>query len=184
VSLTRLLNYLLYQVGWFACVLGAAWSRPWSGSVLALVLVAVHLGLAPDRKRQVLIMCAAAIVGLVVDSTLLALGVFAFPNGQLVESLPPVWMSVLWIQFATTLHYCLRWLSGRYLTSAILGLAGAPLAFLGGEKLGAISFLPPRALHLALLGAWWCAAIPLLIYVADRLAASDQRPALYRRFAP
>jgi hypothetical protein len=181
---TQLLNYLLYQIGWFACVLGAAWLRPWSGTVLALLLLAVHLGLATDRRRQLLIMGAAAGVGLLVDSTLLAFGVFAFHSGLVVEWLPPVWMSVLWIQFATTLNYCLRWLSGRYVTSAVLGLMGAPLAFLGGEKLGAISFLPPRGLHLALLAIWWCVAIPLLIYVADRLAASDQHPASYRGFAP
>ena len=36
-------NFALYQIGWFAVVLGAANDRPWSGMVVALVMLLVHL---------------------------------------------------------------------------------------------------------------------------------------------
>ena len=39
---TQLVNYTLYQIGWFACVLGGASHRPWTGCLIALILV-VHL---------------------------------------------------------------------------------------------------------------------------------------------
>jgi hypothetical protein len=52
MSMIRLLNFVLYQVGWFACVLGAAYSRPYLGSAIALLLVFVHVGLATDRIGQ------------------------------------------------------------------------------------------------------------------------------------
>jgi hypothetical protein len=142
--MVRLINYLLYQIGWFACVLGAAYARPWLGIALALPLVAAHFWLTTDRAGQIKMAVFATVIGLFVDGTLLGLGVFRFPSGVLVSGLPPLWMSVLWIQFATTFAYCLHWLSGRYALSALLGLFGAPLAFLGGARLGAIEISPAR----------------------------------------
>lgn len=178
--MTRTLNLLLYQIGWFACVLGAAYSRPWLGVTIALVLVGVHLGLASDRRTELRILAIASAIGLAVDGVLLNLGVYSFPSGMYVAWLPPLWMSVLWIQFATTLRYSLNWLSGRYFFSTLLGFVGAPLAFLGGEKLGAVLFAPPRISHLFVLGTIWCIAIPLLIYVADRVCADAGSSPYYR----
>ena len=110
----RILNFLLYQIGWFSCVVGAALARPWLGIAVALILVAVHFWLATDRLGQINILSVAMGIGLLVDSALLAFGVFTFPNGMVVAWLPPLWMSVLWLQFATTFRYCLEWLNGRY----------------------------------------------------------------------
>lgn len=176
----RMLNFLLYQAGWFACVLGAAASRPWWGIVIASCLVGVHLYLTTDRLNQVKIMAIAIAVGLVVDSMLLLLGVYSFPIGTIVAWLPPLWMTVLWPQFATTFRYCLRWLSKRYVMCACFGFFGAPMAFLGGEQLGAVAFLPPRFTNLLLLGVLWSAAIPLLIYASDRIHARATAEASYR----
>ena len=178
----RLLNFVLYQVGWLACVLGAAFARPWLGIAIALILVAMHLWLATDRPNQVKILAIATAIGLLVDSFLLALGVFSFPNGYVVAWLPPVWMSVLWMQFATTFRYCLEWLSGQYAVSAFLALVGAPLAFLGGERVGAVSFSPPRFSHLIMLATVWCVAMPVLIYASDRIHSGCDSPATYRGF--
>ena len=180
--MVRALNFLLYQIGWFACILGAAYARPWQGIALALSLVAVHLWLATNRLGQIKILAAAAGIGLLVDSVLLLAGVFTFPNGMFVAWLPPLWMSVLWIQFATTLQYCLKSLSGHYWRRSMLGLLGAPLAFLGGERSGAVAFLPPRFAHLVMLGAVWCVAIPALIYASDQLQSKSRLPNGYRGF--
>ena len=181
--MVRILNFVLYQVGWFACVLGAAFARPWFGIAIALILVAAHIWLATDRLSQLKILSAAIGIGLIVDSVLLALGVYSFPHGILVAWLPPLWMSVLWMQFATTFRYCLHWLSGHYAVCALLGLIGAPLAFLGGERIGAVSFNAPRTENLLILAVLWCVAIPVLIYISDRVHAASRYPASYRGFA-
>ena len=176
------LNFLLYQIGWFACVLGAAFSRPGLGIAIALMLIAVHLWLATDRLGQIKILMVALGIGLLVDGILLGVGVFTFPTGMMVAWLPPLWMSILWIQFATTFRYCLKWLSGRYVLGAVLALVGAPLAFIGGERLGAVAFFPPRFAHLIILGTVWCVAIPVLIYASDRIHSASKLPASYRGF--
>ncbi len=182
--MARLLNAILYQTGWFACVLGAAFSRPGIGTSIALVLIGVHLYLTTERAKQLKLMGIAACVGLIVDSTLLALGVYRFPGEAPLDVLPPLWLTVLWIQFATTFRYCFGWLSSRYLLSAVFGLAGAPLAFLGGEQLGAVEILPPQPTNLVLLGGLWCLAIPLLIAASDWIHASSENGLGYRGFSP
>jgi hypothetical protein len=182
--MSRSLNAVLYQIGWFSCVLGAAFSRPGIGVSIALLLIGIHLYLTTERANQLKLMMLAACVGLVVDSTLLALGVYRFPGETPLAGLPPLWLTVLWIQFATTFRYCFGWLSSRYLLCAAFGLAGAPLAFLGGEKLGAVEILPPQPINLALLGGLWCVAIPLLIAASDRIHASNEIPSGYRGFPP
>jgi hypothetical protein len=166
-------NLLLYQGGWFACVLGAAWHDPWLGMSIALCLVGVHFWLVTDRVTQLKLALAALAVGLTIDTAQLWAGVFTFSQGTIVPWLPPPWISVLWVQFATTLRYSMRWLSGRYASSAIFGLLGAPLAFFAGERLGAIEFLAPRLMHFAILGVLWSVAVPFLVFLSDRLSAES-----------
>jgi hypothetical protein len=146
----------------------------------ALSLVAVHLWLAKDRALQVKLTLVAAGIGLVADTAQLWGGVFVFPHGVVVKWLPPPWMSVLWMQFATTFHYSMNWMSRRYAASACFGLVGAPLAFFAGERLGAIEFLAPRLTHYAVLAAVWSVTIPLLIYISDHMAARHPFAASYR----
>ena len=50
----HLVNYTLYQIGWFACVLGGASHRPWTGCLIALTLVGVHLTRSLERSIEVL----------------------------------------------------------------------------------------------------------------------------------
>ena len=170
-----LINFLLYQVGWFACVLGAASGRTWAGAGLALALVAVHLVLVRDRAREATLLLAAAGLGLTLDSLQLNLGVFRYPSGSPLAGLAPPWIVVLWLQFATLLHFALRWLSGRYLLAAVLGLLGGPVSFWGGARLGAIEFASPLAY--LVLGCVWAVAMPALVWLGDRL---ELQPEGYR----
>ena len=90
----RTINFLLYQTGWFACVLGAAYSHPVLGVGISTSLLAVHMFLTTERARQAKLLLVALVVGLVVDITLLAIGVYRLPGGGIVVWLPPIWMSL------------------------------------------------------------------------------------------
>ena len=113
----------------------------------------------------------------------MAAGIFTFPRGLIVVGLPPPFMTVLWLLFATTFRYGMRWLSGRYLLSALFGLLGSPMSFLAGERLGAIEFPPPVLLHYAVVGLVWAGAVPLLVWISDRLALHDGSESQFRWFA-
>ena len=176
--MTSLLNFSLYQTGWFACVLGASWGYPWLGMSLALGLLFIHFGLASERAVEIKLSLFSALVGLSIDALQLRLGVFRFSEGVVVAWLPPPWMTVLWLQFATTFRYCLKWLSRNYLLCAVCGLLAAPLAFFAGERLGAIEFLAPRWRSYATLGGLWAISLPLIVWYGSHLSKGE--PGSYR----
>jgi hypothetical protein len=62
----------------------------------------------------------------------------------------------------------MRALRGRPALGAVLGLVGGPLAYLGGEKLGAVALVQPVP-ALAALAVVWALATPLLLALALRL---------------
>ena len=177
---SQVINFVLYQLGWLACVCGAAQQRPGWGLITALILLCIHLGLSYDRAKQLLLIVIAAVIGCFVEGILFGLGAYQFTSGQIVSWLPPPWIVVMWMQFATLFPFCLRWLQSRYLLSALLGLTGGPLAFLGGEALGAINILPPRGGHLLLLGLLWTLAMPVLLHANVRLFGASSVPCTYR----
>ena len=177
---SQIVNFLLYQVGWLACVCGAAQNRPGLGLASASTLLLGHLILSYDRSRQLTLIFVAAIIGLSVESVLSWVGVYQFTSGQPVSWLPPPWIIIMWMQFATLLPFCLSWLRSRYLLSAFLGMTGGPLAFLGGESLGAIIILPPRWSHMILLALFWSLAMPVLLYATDRLFGATRIACSYR----
>jgi hypothetical protein len=173
-------NFALYQAGWFAIVVGAASGRPWTGMGVALAAIAVHLALARGMLRQGSLILVSGAVGFTLDSLQVGFGVFRFPSGTVLPWLAPPWDVVLWMQFATILPFCFRWLSHRYLLSFVLGLVGGPLAFYAGERIGAVLFLPPRLLHFGVLGVVWALALPLLVWLSDTLVAAHGLGGHYR----
>lgn len=165
---SSVLNAVLYQLGWFACVLGAAWDRAGLGATLAIGLALLHLLLAERPGREWPLMVSAAALGLILDTFHARAGILDF-RGHQAGTIAPLWIIALWLQFATVLHFCLRWLSRRYGLAFVVGLIGGPLAFVGGERLGAAVFGDPRPISLAVLGLSWGLALPLLVWIADRL---------------
>jgi hypothetical protein len=172
----RLINYALYQAGWFACVLGAAWHRPWAGFLIALTLVGAHLALSDDRGLEARLVVLAATVGLVVEMTQIAGGTYRIASGSLVDALPAPWLMVLWAQFATTFRFSLRAVMLRPLRAAALGAAGGPLAFLAGERLEAVVLLPPLTHSLLRLALCWGVALLVFSMVVRRVTTELAEP--------
>lgn len=169
------LNYAMYQTGWLAAVLGAARGHPWVGMSIALVLVGGHIALARQRQAELWLVLAAGVMGLVVDSTQVGLGLIAFPTGSLVSWLCPPWIVVMWMQFATTFRFSLGWLSGRPILSVAFGAVGGPLAYAVGDRLGAVDLAAPRSTTFVVLGLLWAAAVPMLVRYSE-----SRTPAGYR----
>lgn len=166
---TRLVNYALYQIGWVACVLGGAWQRPWTGFLIAAILVAVHLALSRERLLEVRLMAIATAVGAVVEIAQIAAGTYRFTSGTMTDALPPAWLLAMWAQFATTFRFSLHSLITRPVSAALFGAAGGPIAFLAGERLGAVTLLPPLTHGLARLSVSWAVALVVFSAVVRRV---------------
>jgi hypothetical protein len=162
-----LANLLAFQLGWFACVLGAARGRPWAGTCVALLLVGAHLWRTPRRAAEWRLIATAALLGAVGDTLLARSGWLRYAAGALLPATAPLWIIALWMLFATTLRHSLAWLQRRPLVSAACGALGGPLAYFGGARLGALVVERPMPAYGA-LAAGWAGATVLLVHMAAR----------------
>lgn len=166
----KVINFLLFQLGWFSCVIGAAKGFPLVGLSVAALVVTLHINRAPRPASEIGLLLICALTGLVFDSALLATGWVAYPNGGWIPGLAPYWIVAMWLLFGTTLSESLSWLQGRWVMAAIAGAVGGPLSYLAGEKLGAIELVAPTN-ALLMLGLGWGVMMPLLAVVARPAAA-------------
>jgi len=162
----RLLQGLLFQLGWCACVIGG---ERW-GAAAAVPLLALHVALlGRDLREWCLIACVAAL-GIGFDACWQALGVLEFRGAN--GSIPPPWLCILWLLFAGLPFHALAFLQDRLWLAALLGAIGGPLAYLGGIGFGAAtSTFPPWFLALLLAPAW-ALLMPLILCVARAPAAA------------
>ena len=162
-----LANFILFQVGWFACVLGGAYGRPWLGAGVALAIVGWHLARAPQPRREFALVLIVTGIGALFESALVALGWVRYPTGTLFAGTAPVWLVAIWALFATTLNVSLRRLRRFPLPPACSARLVGPLAYWGGARLGAIEFVSPVAATAA-LAIGWAALTPALVAIARR----------------
>lgn len=162
-----LFNVLLFQVGWFACVLGGATQRPWVGAVVALIIVGIHLFLAPLAYPEFKLVLIALGIGAIWDSLLVSLNWLQYSSGILFPNTAPYWIVLMWGLFATILNVSLRWLRGHWLLAGLAGAIGGPLAYYGGHRLGALEFGDPNVALIA-LAVGWAIVTPILMSLSER----------------
>jgi hypothetical protein len=156
------------NIGWFACVLGAAWNVHWFGLVVVLVLVVIHIFVIGNERilPAALLGLVSLTFGLVLDTTLISVGVYE-PNRWLVP--PPiatVWLLMLWVNFSLALNESLQWLQEHLFIAAILGSVFGPLAYLAANRLGAVQITTPVSSSLIPVGIAWLMAMPLMSLIA------------------
>ena len=170
------LNFILFQLCWLANCVGAGAAWPELGPLLTALWIALHLGaMEEERISEACILISAAALGYAADSLLVLLGFIEFPQHAQLGGPSTLWMVALWIGFAATLRHALRWLAGRYVIGAALGAVGGPLAYRGGEALGAIT-IPDPALGLVAVSVEWMLAMPALLGIVA-LIGSRTSPA-------
>jgi hypothetical protein len=171
-----IINIVLFQVGWFASVLGPANGLPWTGPAAVLLVVAVHLVRSAEWEREIRLIGAATGIGLLAETGMNAAGLYLAAPWVLPPPLAPAWLPLMWANFATTLNVSLEALSGRPVLSSVLGAVAGPLAYLGGARLGAIRFSDPSWQGLLALSVLWAAAVPGLFALSRRFSRSHTLP--------
>ena len=165
---TILVNFVAFQVGWFACVLGGAHQFPWLGTLLVSIIIAVHLSRASRPRAELSLILLAIAIGSVWDSYLVWRGWLEYPSGTLIPDTAPHWILAMWGVFATTLNVSLRWLKQRWLIAVLSGAIAGPLAYYAGARLGGVVFTDQTTALIA-LGLGWAVLMPLLMGLSQRL---------------
>ncbi len=164
---TQATHFVLFQCAWFAAVLDAAAQRVWLGCLCVVLLMGWHLQRSLHPQREATLIGCALMVGLVFETLNLHLGFLNATSGQLHAWLPSYWLVAMWGLLAIALNVTLRWLKRRWWLASLLGAVAGPLAYLAGEKLGALQFIEPTA-ALITLALGWALLMPVLVWLSER----------------
>jgi hypothetical protein len=160
-------NFIFFQLGWLACVLGGTGSWHWMGTMMVIGIVGFHLSRASRPYDEFMLILAALVIGAVWDSLLVWAGLLSYANGVIHAALAPHWIVAMWALFATTLNLSLRWLKGRWVLATIFGAIGGPMAYYAGFRLGAVGMADMTNAMLA-LAIGWAGLMPLLMWLSQR----------------
>lgn len=162
-----IINFILFQIGWFSCVIGAATQMPWVGVVVVLSIVIWHLIHAKQPKRELSLLLIVLIIGGIFDQIMLNHQLISYQSHGWSNAFVPVWILALWAAFVTILNVSLRWMRGRWLIAMLFGAIGGPLAYIGAAKLGAVTLNMLPASYIA-LSIGWAILTPLMLRLSEK----------------
>lgn len=162
-SVRNIINFVLFQAGWFACVL-----YPGLAAVgFVILLIGFHLAfISQARMAELQFIGAGTVLGGLLDGLWFNTGVL--DNGVSDFQLTPVWILGLWAAFTTTLSHSLSWISSRPWLPYVCAPVAGPFAYWSASKLGAVQ-MPDLTLSLAALALGWLVVFPLLLYIRKTL---------------
>lgn len=151
-----LINALLFQTGWFACVFST--QQPWLLGVPVVVLL-VHFRWLAGWRAEGRLVASVLLAGSALDSLLLQFGVFDFGAERL---LVPLWLALLWALLATTLNHCLAWTARPWWLGSLLGAVAGPLSYWAGAGIAGVKLPLGSTPSLLLLAGLWALLMPVL----------------------
>ncbi|MBX2807078.1 MAG: DUF2878 domain-containing protein [Cellvibrionaceae bacterium] len=153
-------NVLLFQTGWFVCVLFGSMV----GLVATVLILLLHFTLIVEQgkgKREARLLLILLLIGAVLEFDFLIFGILQREDGFL---LPPAWLLCLWVLFATTLNHSLAWLKYKPYATTLLAFFLAPVSYFAGAKLNADIQLSDSAVKsLGFIGVCWAIFLPLVL---------------------
>lgn len=168
------LNFLLFQAIWFAAILGQE-DLEW----LVAALLVAHILLVADPAKELRLVLPCAAIGVAVDAALTLSGVFIFDPAPPVLPIP-FWLIGIWLAFAGTFRHSMSYLLAKPMIAIPAAAIAAPLSYLAGMGLGAVSFgLDTTATAVTLALLWACMmAIFVRFYRAGAPISSPTTAAL------
>lgn len=158
-TIRNTINFVLFQAGWFACVL-----YPGLAAVgFVLLLIGFHLAfISQHRFAELQFIGAGAVIGGVLDGIWFQTGILDDGTGS--TELTPVWLVGIWAIFMTTLSHSLSWISSRAWLPFVCAPFAGPFAYWSASKLGAVE-LPDPTMSLVALAVGWLVVFPALLYL-------------------
>jgi hypothetical protein len=158
-------NFVFFQAGWFACIIGAANEQVLWPVIGTLLYLAIHIWRSENSKSELKLIFKAVIFGVSADTLIANLGFLYFNDAWPSAYLSPIWMWTLWALVASTVSGSLSWLRGKPLLGMVLGAIAGPMSYEAGIRMGAGSWGPNGQLGgLVLLAVVWGVAMPLFFH--------------------
>ncbi|WP_417689224.1 DUF2878 domain-containing protein [Pseudidiomarina sp.] len=165
-NLRRVAGLLWFDLVWFSTVAGR---NDWLW--IAVPVVAVQIFLSSTRRGfNWLLYVKLLVLGLLLEATVVGLGILDFTGGWL-----PFWLIALWCGFAAMVTTTLDWLSGRYFLAAVIGVASGPLTYAIGSRLGAAELLVEEWGMWLAYGVLWGAYMAVFAWLMKASEVNDAK---------
>jgi hypothetical protein len=161
-SQINIANAVLFQACWFIAVMTMT---IYAFAAIALVLVVYFYSLNRSENNvmhRAVFLIVFSLVGYLGDSLV------AWKTGLIysrhLDMLAPLWLMVLWLAFATTLKFSMRWIFTNSWLTLFIGLFIAPLSYVAGIHISNSYFIEEQRYYVFILleGIWW--GVVLLSY--------------------
>ena len=176
-------NLILFKIVYALSLTGVSIGFPWLGAVGLLGFFVWHYKTSRHATADFILVAIAVILGAAVDTINIHAGVLSYEEHWPSESFAPLWIMVLWANFALIMNGALRWLQKRYVLAAFIGAIIGPLGYTLGVKLGTATYASSKFEFVFVTGITWMIALPLLLFIAEFLrkyqikhAASEIKP--------
>ena len=163
------INYFGFSVVWVCCASTPSLEMPFVAPIATLIFLFFHFSIiAYNRYQELQLIIFAIFLGAIVDSGFAIFNIVEY-NGVINQfpNLSPIWILCMWAGFASQVNYAMQYLRGKYLLISFYGLL-APLAYIGGEKINAVS-IGTENINYALIAITWSISFILLFKVSEYL---------------
>lgn len=161
-------NWFWFYVGFVAALSGSNMKYPSTGPVVIVGWLTGHLVNAKHPLGEIKLLLASTGMGYVLDGIITKLGVLKFHEVATWWWPIPLWMVMMWPNFAGTLNSSMKWLRGRYQVGAVMGAIAGPFSYYSGVKFGSVDlgwgFWPA----MIVIGIEWALAMPALLWLSAR----------------
>jgi len=157
----RILNFLMFYLGWGFCLTGVVTGRPFFGPIIVAFFLLYHLIQERFKLSEIVIIVTISIFGTALDTIYLNIGMIDYKAGYLsVPWLAPMWVTAIWALFSMSVNHSLVWLRVNFLLASVFGCGGGALSYFAAVRVGAATFYPSTWVVLLIIGAVWSLLMP------------------------
>ncbi|SOB75279.1 Protein of unknown function [Marinobacter sp. LV10R510-11A] len=159
----NVLNFILFQIGWFACAV----YPDLLGPVLVLAFLLIHfVFVSQNRFAELQFIALGTVIGSLLDGLWFRLGILDSSSGAVL--ITPLWLIAIWAIFMTTLSHSLNWISRKIWLAFVFAPFAGSFAYWSASKIGVVE-LPNLTLSLIALAFGWLLVFPLLLFARKSL---------------
>ena len=163
MPLFKILNFGLFQAGWFAAALmldNAVW--------LMLGMVVLHFATSPSKLADARLLLMLLPIGLTSEVLMISLGLVVF-NSTFVL---PIWMILLWSLLILSFNHSLSWFRNIPVVAQVIlsGVAGLA-SYLAAQKFNALSIGEPALWMGVGIALVWSIQLPVMMVIIKQVNA-------------
>lgn len=144
-------HFFWFQINWFGLVYFQSGFVPVALILTIYYLKVNRLTVHDDLKIAI----ELTLVGFVIETILIVAEIIRFNHYFPVNSIPPIWLLMLWFTFGLTLNHVFVWFKQRPKLAIAGGAVFGPFSYLAGIKLGAAENLVPMTQLFAVYAVVW-----------------------------